>query len=195
MKNEGRYLQEFGGFIKDEKLKLNRFPKFINSDDWEDISWHNNECPSFRNEKLGLDVWVNFKDLDNGVKAYAVDRVEPDGSYIGTPICSNFLCDIGGFIRDEERKYNKKKNALARMFSRILSRTLLNSDMVKVVKMNSEEKDRNICHSHDYIDANMVMAEAFKKIVGKNPVPSSERDCILWSEAWDLAKSKSFYWR
>jgi hypothetical protein len=50
MKNKGLYKKEFGGAI-DRKHKLAKLPEFLKSDDWEDVSWHNNECPSFRNEK------------------------------------------------------------------------------------------------------------------------------------------------
>lgn len=44
-----------------------------------------------------------------------------------------------------------------------------------------------ICASHDFCDANMVMAEAFKVIVEAEPNVFNEDDAALWSEAWRMA--------
>ena len=59
-----------------------------------------------------------------------------------------------------------------------------------------------VCASHDFIDANEVMAEAFEKVVGHFPLMPSDFDdddaegqskveeqAALWSAAWDHAKA------
>jgi len=46
----------------------------------------------------------------------------------------------------------------------------------------------SVCASHDYCDANMVMAPAFADVMGREIELQSEADCTLWGEAWDIAK-------
>jgi len=54
------YKREFYNAI--ENFGLAELPKFLENGDWEDESWHNNEMPCWWNKKLGLVLWVNFKD-------------------------------------------------------------------------------------------------------------------------------------
>ncbi len=63
--------------------------------------------------------------------------------------------------------------------------------MDKVRKRNAAEKDRGICHSHDFVDANMAMSEAFEELFGREP-DTSGPDTDIWNAAWDLAKSREF---
>jgi hypothetical protein len=57
-------------------------------------------------------------------------------------------------------------------------------------KRNAAETDPGVCHSHDWCDANMAMAEAFEHF-GLDPLPEDERASTtatnLWNEAWDAA--------
>jgi hypothetical protein len=64
-----------------------------------------------------------------------------------------------------------------------------------VVKMNADEHDPGICHSHDECDANMVMSAAIKKVTGIDleadlDLIQNEDLIKLWNEAWDKAKEK-----
>src|SRR3989304_4399232 len=61
----------------------------------------------------------------------------------------------------------KKIEAVAREFSRLLLAEIGNKKFREVVKRNKLEKDKGICHSHDFCDANMVMQDALK-IIGMN---------------------------
>ena len=53
-----------------------------------------------------------------------------------------------------------------------------------------------ICHSHDFCDANVYMAEAFEHVIGRNvflPCDTNddgiiESDCRTMNEAWSIAK-------
>lgn len=64
-----------------------------------------------------------------------------------------------------------------------------------------KERDHHIdgcCHSHDYCDANVIMAEAFKAVIGRETDDNdegemSQMDIDLWNEAWDLAR-KNLFW-
>lgn len=79
-----------------------------------------------------------------------------------------------------------------------------------VRRRNAEWDDPLACASHDFLDANMVMAEAFTRVVGREPKgswethfdpasgrhiaddPEEERqalaDMALWNAAWDFTK-------
>lgn len=64
------YQREFFNAI--EEAGLEPLPSFLSNGDWVDESWHNNEMPSWWNEKLGVVLWVNFKD-----KKFRGDADEP----------------------------------------------------------------------------------------------------------------------
>ena len=62
------------------------------------------------------------------------------------------------------------------------------------------------CASHDYVDANVVMLEAFERVIGCAPWSNVEReapteedrameaaDLALWHAAWDRAKADGFW--
>lgn len=48
------------------------------------------------------------------------------------------------------------------------------------------------CATHDFCDANMVMAEAFEAVTGRGPDVSSAEDTNLWNAAWDIARTQGF---
>lgn len=83
--------------------------------------------------------------------------------------------------------------ALARQFCLVLRDTLSPTQMAEVVRRNAAQPDPSICHSHDFCDANMAMAEAWEML---STVPCGA-DCpdavnAIWSAAWDLAKDNDF---
>lgn len=64
------------------------------------------------------------------------------------------------------------------------------TEFKEVLRRNKEQPNRNICHSHDFIDTNMVMFAAYKHITGERTLKDKWFD--LWNQAWDLAKEKEF---
>jgi hypothetical protein len=82
---------------------------------------------------------------------------------------------------------------IGKEFSSILLRDLGIDVMREVIEKNSTEKYEGVCASHDYCDANVVMAEAFNKICGREIELGSEEDCFWWGEAWNYAKANSFF--
>jgi hypothetical protein len=97
---------------------------------------------------------------------------------------------------------------LSREFSRQLIKAVEESHPGKtqeLVRLTMAEDDPNICHSHDYCDANTVMLDAFKTVVGRDlctpseveegscDVATQEADLEMASSAWDLAKKNLFY--
>ena len=61
----------------------------------------------------------------------------------------------------------------------------------------AEPEDSGVCHSHDYVDANMVMLAAFEATFGREPAFLSDSnktvDLVLWNDAWAIAKAADFF--
>lgn len=85
--------------------------------------------------------------------------------------------------------------ALAQEFSKVLGNWLAPSQLREVTLRNSRETNPNICHSHDFCDANMAMDQALKNL-GAEAFPAeggmSDEVVDLWNEAWDIAKANDF---
>jgi hypothetical protein len=63
--------------------------------------------------------------------------------------------------------------------------------MQMIAKRNAEETSRLICHSHDFCDANMVMAHAYTVVTGRASfMEDDEAEIDLWNAAWEIAKTK-----
>lgn len=78
---------------------------------------------------------------------------------------------------------------VANDFVLILQDWLTDDEFYDVQKLNAAEEDSDVCHSHDFCDANMAMQEAMKKRGFKcEGDPDVMRWGILWSAAWDHAK-------
>ena len=81
---------------------------------------------------------------------------------------------------------------LARMFSSTLRDWLTKTEMKTVIARNAAEKDPNVCHTQDFCDANMAMADAFEKLFGREPDTGTDADSFAWNRAWDRAKRTNF---
>jgi hypothetical protein len=85
---------------------------------------------------------------------------------------------------------------LARTFSRLLWADLTVGQMETVIERNRVDgANSGVCHSHDFCDANMVMAEAFDACctpVFNDAGEIPEATAQLWDEAWGLAKKSEF---
>lgn len=77
---------------------------------------------------------------------------------------------------------------LAAEFCRCLRAELTADELADVVQTNRLETSPNICHSHDYCDANQTMLDAMAKW-------GLDFDAVtegLINEAWELAKKAGF---
>lgn len=89
---------------------------------------------------------------------------------------------------------------LARAFGRIVQEELTPDEFSEVVRRNRAEPDGSgICHTHDFVDANMLMLEAWQEIVGDDPAflrnpdnAEGQYSLLAWNEAWSLASASSF---
>lgn len=85
---------------------------------------------------------------------------------------------------------------VARWFSRFLREYLTEEQMEQVILRNRQEVDKHlICHSHDFLDANEVFAEAFFRVFYREPNATSpliEGRGGFWDRSWSLAKKAEF---
>lgn len=78
---------------------------------------------------------------------------------------------------------------LSNHFSELLSHEIGDDNLATVVERNSAEENKNVCHSHDFTDANMIMHQAFVDVYERMPTPEDEADI---NEAWNEAKYYHF---
>jgi hypothetical protein len=86
----------------------------------------------------------------------------------------------------------KRIHKLATEFCRRLRAELTPSEMTAVLIRNRKEKRLDVCHSHDFIDSNMVMWEAWRALFRQHLKPDNDDHCHLVNEAWALAKTCGF---
>lgn len=78
--------------------------------------------------------------------------------------------------------------AIAAAFVANLKAALTEQQFAEMQNLNAVA-DAGICHSHDYCDANEVMADAFFCVMGRELDTQSDEDRALWSDSWDYAKT------
>lgn len=57
-------------------------------------------------------------------------------------------------------------------------------DYAEAVRRNHADSNRNVCHTHDFIDANEMMETAFQTLIGRPSEADSDTDASLWNGAW-----------
>lgn len=77
---------------------------------------------------------------------------------------------------------------LSYRFSAILRETLSDREMADVITRNREYVDPMVCASHDFCDANEVMAEAWVDCFGASIDLQSDDMRSMWNAAWEMSK-------
>jgi hypothetical protein len=88
-----------------------------------------------------------------------------------------------------------KPEIVATEFSKVLRTWLTPAEMSEVVSRNSQQQDPNICHSHDFCDANMAMDEALQSFGVDITAEGGLQDdnlIDLWNASWGIAKAREF---
>jgi len=85
-------------------------------------------------------------------------------------------------------KFADVVKALAIEFSHQLQLDVGTKNLLKIIIRNSKEPNKNICHSHDFCDANVCMSNAcdWNKI-------DFTVEIDLVNAAWDMARANNFY--
>ncbi len=73
---------------------------------------------------------------------------------------------------------------LSGTFAHLLRGRVGRKNMRAILKRNAADPDTRICHSHDFIDANDVMAIAFEIVHGRPPDTGADPDIAIWNAAW-----------
>lgn len=77
---------------------------------------------------------------------------------------------------------------LATAFAEVLRREMSAEDWAEMLRLNDLlPAGSPVCHSHDFRDSNMDMAEAFEAVTGREVDVGDEADAALWSRAWRVA--------
>jgi len=83
---------------------------------------------------------------------------------------------------------------LARAFSSEVQEAFTAREFREVCARNkTTHSDDNLCATHDYTDANLLMQEAFVTTFDRLPDLGDENDGRLWDEAWAIAKAAEFF--
>lgn len=81
---------------------------------------------------------------------------------------------------------------IARKFAEGLTEDLGAGTVAEIVRLNATPAYAGCCASHDFCDANMVMADAFEEVLGHALDAGDETHAALVNRAWDLAKNAGF---
>lgn len=87
-----------------------------------------------------------------------------------------------------------KAAQLAKVFSEKIQEWV-SAEQFEEIKKRNRTYEKGTCASHDFLDANMAMAEAFEEVCGRGVQiydgdALQEQDTALWNLAWDIAKAQ-----
>jgi|GEM_PF-3382758 len=160
-----------------------------------DVSWRNDQCPSFTFPHLGLTVWADYADPDArefvGEEAggrFGVYAVGPDGDRLP-----------GEHLADSDDFAEILAAMVGARFAQLVARDLA-EHLPRIRAANRDyrasPKLRDCCATHDVCDANEIMADAMLDVVGYAPFhgdlqpegPEFEAACDLWNRGWAAAE-------
>jgi hypothetical protein len=93
---------------------------------------------------------------------------------------------------------------LALAFAAHLRAAMTPEDFATIVARNATPEYSKACASHDFCDANMLMAAAFAETFGREPFTTIDveeggtteeslaAETLIWNQAWDWAKAGKF---
>ena len=88
----------------------------------------------------------------------------------------------------------ENKMKLAKEFSAIIKRDLTEEQLSSVIRTNREENHSNgCCATHDFLDANMSMDEAFQNVFKREYDFESDEDTAIENHSWAIAKKNHFF--
>lgn len=142
-------------------------------------------------------IWLALAGAANDVQAWA--EGEYDGSFdangdlIDGPTMAEKHAEAIEHATSREHSVEK----LAREFASNIRTSMVEcgtpGDIEEMLRLNREETDPKVCHTHDYMDANMEMAQAFLDVFGIQADPQLEEHARLWNDAWALAQRNEFW--
>ena len=80
---------------------------------------------------------------------------------------------------------------LSEAFERYLKTNMDHGEYAAAVAANAVEANPNICHTHDYLDANACMEAAFEDVYGRASIAASDQDTAVMNAAWDRWRDRT----
>lgn len=174
-------------------LLASQFPEYDRStlpgipDAWQDISWRNDACPSFR--ICDYIVWIDFP--------LAGDRERPESDRFALQRVSVENAAPAGVVDGHIGEYadweSLEAALLGEAFGVAFVRHFTSDVLAEVRRLNATpEYASDVCATHDFTDANMIAAEAFVSVYGRPVIGDdgsvSQEDRTRWNSAWAYAK-------
>ena len=78
---------------------------------------------------------------------------------------------------------------LALRFVATVRSNVTDEDFAEILKRNKTYPP-GCCATHDFMDANMLMLEAFEALAKRDMDFESDADTALWSAAWEIATTQ-----
>lgn len=155
--------------------------------DWESVTYHNDTGPSWN--IYDLNIMVFEKDRDEREypelpRFMIFNAEENEMVYLETESWEAVLKFVAG--------YPEFCN-IARAFSDLLKEEIGIHKTMQAALINHKAGYSLTCASHDYCDANMVMAYAKEMVTGIATDLDSDENLYLWGMAWTVAKADLFY--
>jgi len=125
-------------------------------------------------------AWLGQFLADNAATATHVAQALPRLAFSG-----------GAGLSGQAQEWSDRRDAIAERFAGLLQATVPAEAFAEIRRRNAAETGRTTCHSHAFTDSNLVMAQAFREVVGRDAViddtPAGIADVALWNGAWDRA--------
>lgn len=80
---------------------------------------------------------------------------------------------------------------IARQFCHLVRDELSKDEVAQVIERNKQNPESE-CATHDFCDANVLMAEAFERAMDRSMRLESQVDMALVNGAWGIAKARHF---
>ena len=162
-------------------------------------TWNGFATPAFTREE-GERIAAAIS-VDENDKLY-FDEVQnafvhlQDGETVVYTATDDGLFPIGAYGWTWSEAEPPSVEALANAFSRHLAGVLDAADLTEAVARN-KSAEQGVCHSHDFVDTNMVMDAAVRELCPglmgyDSEVGMPELTSRLWNDAWSLASSREF---
>jgi hypothetical protein len=121
-----------------------------------------------------------------GLPGWIIPNNYPDGDDI-------LITDPGSILEYQETEYLVDEVLVSRMavaFLGALHEEIGTENLVQVDARNREQSSPNVCHSHDFCDANMVMAHVWQQLTSCEVDVACQTQREIWNLAWDRAKAE-----
>jgi len=153
---------------------------------FEDVSHPIDACPSHFHPARNLSLYVDFADPAERefpeLPRFHLFRDDPETGARTDFISSDDWTDVLAVLMGE-------------LFADLFCEDMSPGVIATVRERNASPRYAgSICATHDFCDANQVMADAFAQTMGRDLImgddePGQQDDFRLWGKAWDHAKT------